>query len=161
MDKQLGTIDPNDVLEKMSNEEFIKFSKMGYNYVMFEAPKNTVLRKGSVICMNGEYCKTSSSLNDIVEAFKNLSTDDLKYLLMNEFAKIGVTITFLSLGEKNILSKIDAQGNPVSKNKLHKELHKEVRVMNNTAVILRKMVLDNYKDLGVDPTSMQDPRKAE
>ena len=54
MIREVKTIDTSDVMENMEVAEFIKYSKFGYNYVLFDSPKDIELKKGMVINLNGE-----------------------------------------------------------------------------------------------------------
>ena len=65
---------------------------------------------------------------------------------MNELAKIGVTLTFMSLGEKNIMSKMKADGNPMTRKELEKEMTTEMTqiVKEDPAKIEKKYHRPNY-----------------
>ena len=89
MTDKVAVIEPEDVFEKLSLEEFVKFSKYGFNYVMFHSNKKMV-RKGDIINLDGEFLKINAGIKDIIEPFSDLSVDDLRKGLLNELAKIGI-----------------------------------------------------------------------
>lgn len=150
MIKEIKTIEPSDVMEKMEVAEFLQYSKYGYNYVLFDSPKDIEVKKGMVINLNGEYFKVGTNLEDILTDLSTMSVDDMRKFLMNEFARIGVTLTFISMGEHNKLEKLDENGKPVSKIKLKKELEKELKAVNNTATVLRALISRHYKELEIN-----------
>lgn len=146
----IKTIEPSDVMEKMEISEFLQYSKYGYNYVLFDSPKNIELKKGMVINLNGEYFKIGTNLEDILTDLSTMSIDDMRKFLMNEFARIGITLTFISMGEHNKLEKLDEKGKPISKAKLKKELEKELKAVNNTATVLKALIVRHHKELEIN-----------
>lgn len=151
MTDNIATVEPEDVFEKMSLEEFVNFSKYGFNYVMFHSTKKMV-RKGDIVNLDGEFLKINAGVKEIVSPFLDLSVDDLRKGLLNELARIGITLTFISLGEHNKVSKLKEDGFTMTEKELKKEIEKELKVINNTSVILKKIMTIRANDLGIDVT---------
>lgn len=151
MADNIATVEPEDVFEKMSLEEFVNFSKYGFNYVMFHSTKKMV-RKGDIVNLDGEFLKINAGVKEIVSPFLDLSVDDLRKGLLNELARIGITLTFISLGEHNKVSKLKEDGFTMTEKELKKEIEKELKVINNTSVILKKIMTIRANDLGIDVT---------
>lgn len=151
MADNIATVEPEDVFEKMSLEEFINFSKYGFNYVMFHSTKKMV-RKGDIVNLDGEFLKINAGVKEIVSPFLDLSVDDLRKGLLNELARIGITLTFISLSEHNKVSKLKEDGSTMTAKELKKEIEKELKVINNTSVILKKIMTIRASDLGIDIT---------
>lgn len=151
MSDKIAVVEPEDVLEAMSLEEFIKFSKYGFNYVMFHSTKKMV-RKGDIVNIDGEFLKLNSGVKDFIEPFLSLPINELRKGLLNELAKIGITLTFLALGEHRTVNKINEDGSIMSDKELKKELDKELKVINNTSVILKKIMTIRADELGLDLT---------
>ena len=151
MTDNVAVVEPEDMIEHMCLEEFVKFSKYGFNYVMFQSTKKQI-RKGDIINLDGEFLKINSGAKEIIDLFLDLPIDDLKKGLLNELAKIGITLTFISLGNHETVGKIKENGSLMTKKELKKEMEKEMKVINNTSVILKKIMTLRADELGLDLT---------
>jgi hypothetical protein len=67
-------------------------------------------------------------------------------------AMIGMTLTFLSLGEKDILTKSDKNGKQLSKTQMKKEIEKERKILKNSAYVFKKILEKNAERMGLDLT---------
>lgn len=149
---ELKELNPETALQHMTDEEFINFSKCGFNYIVSEENKLNTLRKGSVIRLDGEIFKLNSNINEIVDVFDEMNDNELISMLMNEFANIGMNLVFLSLSDKDILTKADENGFPLTESEMKKERQRELKLIKNTAYLLRKIVEKNSTRLGLDLT---------
>ncbi len=149
---ELKELNPETALQHMTDEEFINFSKCGFNYIVSEENKLKTLRKGSVIRIDGEIFKLNSNINELVDVFDEMNDNELISMLMNEFANIGMNLVFLSLSDKDILTKADENGVPLSESEMKKERQRELKLIKNTAYLLRKIVEKNSTRLGLDLT---------
>jgi hypothetical protein len=152
MSNQPITVEPEDVLSRMDPEEFARYAKLGFNYALFDSPIKQ-LHIGDIINLAGDYYEIGQEFNGIdiiLEELYKLPVEDIQEFLLNEFARIGVMLTFISLGKNKGLQKIDNRGKPLPEARLEKELEKEIESINNTSVILREVADKFSNELGLN-----------
>jgi len=149
---ELREITLKDALLNMNQEDFMNFVICGFNYITSDEINLKMLKKGSVLKLNGNLFKLNTNVDDIVKLFDDVEINELIAIMINEMAMIGMTLTFLSLGEKDILTKSDKNGKQLSKTQMKKEIEKERKILKNSAYVFKKILEKNAERMGLDLT---------
>lgn len=141
---------PDKLLEGITEEEFMAHARKGYSYAMNELDPNLKLKKGMIIDIAGERLQLKTNGEEVLEAFDLAAIDDLKAAIIAMCAKIGISSSYISLYNKGLLQRVNNEGKPLNKNKADRDVKRESKIVEATAILIRELMKRRGKELDLE-----------